>query len=74
MITSRRVTLFDIADALGISIGTVHRALHDRPGVNPITRTRVLQMSKSMGAWVIARTWPPAFSRKTRSFGCPSTP
>lgn len=49
MSISRRVTLFDIADALGISTGTVHRALHDHPGVNALTRTRVLQMSKSMG-------------------------
>lgn len=49
MSTSRRVTLFDIADALGISTGTVHRALHDHPGVNPLTRMRVLQVSKNMG-------------------------
>jgi LacI family transcriptional regulator len=49
MTISRRVTLFDIADALGISTGTVHRALHDHPGVNPMTRVRVLQMSKNMG-------------------------
>jgi LacI family transcriptional regulator len=49
MTISRRVTLFDIADALGISTGTVHRALHDHPGVNAMTRTRVLQMSKNMG-------------------------
>src|SRR5947208_9846401 len=49
MTTSHRVTLFDIAEALSISTGTVHRALHDHPGVNPMTRTRVLQMSKDMG-------------------------
>ncbi len=49
MIISSRVTLFDIADALGISTGTVHRALHNHPGVNPMTRTRVLQMSTNMG-------------------------
>src|SRR5437763_14581788 len=49
MSTSRRVTLFDIADALGISTGTVHRALHDHPGVNAMTRIRVLQFSKNMG-------------------------
>jgi LacI family transcriptional regulator len=46
---NRRVTLFDIADALGISTGTVHRALHDHPEVNPMTKTRVLRMSKNMG-------------------------
>jgi LacI family transcriptional regulator len=45
----RRVTLFDLAEALGISTGTVHRALHDHPGVSPVTRKRVLQMAKSMG-------------------------
>jgi len=49
MTISRRVTLFDIANALGISTGTVHRALHGNPDVNPMTRTRVLQMSKNMG-------------------------
>src|SRR5437667_5324202 len=49
MTISRRVTLFDIANALGISTGTVHRALHGNPDVNPMTRTRVLQVSKNMG-------------------------
>jgi LacI family transcriptional regulator len=44
-----KATLFDIADALGISTGTVHRALHNHPGVSPVTRTRVLQVSKSLG-------------------------
>jgi LacI family transcriptional regulator len=38
----------DIAKALGVSIGTVDRALHGRPGVNPITRTRVLRMAKEL--------------------------
>lgn len=44
----KRVTLFDLADALDVSTGTVHRALHDHPGVSPLTKTRVLQMAKSM--------------------------
>lgn len=39
----------DIAKALGVSIGTVDRALHDRRGVNPLTKSRVLQMAKTMG-------------------------
>lgn len=39
----------DIAEALGISIGTVDRALHDRRGVNPLTKSRVIQMAKAMG-------------------------
>ena len=47
--TRRNATLFDIADALGISTGTVHRALHNHPGVSAATRSRVLQVSKSLG-------------------------
>ena len=42
-------TLRDIAQALGTSIGSVHRALHDNPGVSPATKTRVLQMAKTLG-------------------------
>jgi LacI family transcriptional regulator len=44
----RKVTLFDLAAALGISTGTVHRALHNHAGVSSLTKTRVLQMAKSM--------------------------
>jgi LacI family transcriptional regulator len=44
----KKVTLFDLADALGISTGTVHRALHDHQGVSALTKTRVLQMAKTM--------------------------
>jgi LacI family transcriptional regulator len=43
------VTIRDIADALGISIGTVDRALHDRPRIDPATRERVLAAARSMG-------------------------
>jgi LacI family transcriptional regulator len=42
-------TLHDIAKALRISIGTVHRALHDRPDVSPVTKARVLQMARALG-------------------------
>jgi LacI family transcriptional regulator len=38
----------DLAEALGISTGTVHRALHNHPDVNALTKTRVLQMAKTM--------------------------
>jgi LacI family transcriptional regulator, galactose operon repressor len=38
----------EIANALGISIGTVDRALHDRPGISPVTREKVLSMAKSL--------------------------
>jgi LacI family transcriptional regulator len=46
---SRQTGIKDIADALGISIGTVDRALHARPGVNPTTRDRVLRMADKLG-------------------------
>ncbi len=45
----KSVTLQDIADALGVSTGTVHRALHDHSGVNELTKTKVLGMAKAMG-------------------------
>jgi LacI family transcriptional regulator len=32
-----------------VSIGTVDRALHERPGINPMTRAKVLMMAKTMG-------------------------
>jgi LacI family transcriptional regulator len=39
----------DIAKSLGISIGTVDRALHDRSGVSPKTKARVLQAAERLG-------------------------
>jgi len=45
----KRATIYDIADALGVSVGSVHRALNDRPGVSAVTRQRVLQMAEKLG-------------------------
>ena len=42
-------TLGDIAKSLSTSIGTVHRALHDNPGVSAATKARVLQMARTLG-------------------------
>jgi LacI family transcriptional regulator len=39
----------DIARALKVSIGTVDRALHERPGVSEKTKSRVLKMAKELG-------------------------
>lgn len=39
----------EIARALGVSIGTVDRALHDRPGISPQTRARVLGLVRTLG-------------------------
>lgn len=38
-----------LADHLQISIGTVSRALNDRPDVNPVTRQRVLEAAAELG-------------------------
>jgi LacI family transcriptional regulator len=42
------VGIREIANALGISIGTVDRALHDRPGISPSTRANVLRMAQRL--------------------------
>ena len=39
----------EIAESLGLSIGTVDRALHNRPGINEQTRRRILQHAKALG-------------------------
>jgi hypothetical protein len=38
----------DIAEALQISTGTVDRALHNKPGISPLTRQRVLSMANAI--------------------------
>ena len=43
------VGIKELARALGVSIGTVDRALHDRPGINALTRARVLTMAQTLG-------------------------
>jgi LacI family transcriptional regulator len=40
-----RAGIKEIARALGISIGTVDRALHNRSGISPATRAQVLKMA-----------------------------
>jgi LacI family transcriptional regulator len=46
---ARRVGIKDIARALDVSIGTVDRALHDKPGINAATRARVLATAEALG-------------------------
>lgn len=43
------VGIKDIARALGVSTGTVDRALHGKPDVSPTTRERVLRMAETLG-------------------------
>jgi LacI family transcriptional regulator len=45
----KKPTIVDIANALGVSTATVHRALHNHPNTTAMTKNRVLQMAKKMG-------------------------
>lgn len=45
----KRSSIKDIAQALGISIGTVDRALHGRSRISPETRDRVLKKVEQLG-------------------------
>src|SRR5439155_26554410 len=38
-----------IAELANVSIGTVDRALHGRPGINEETRQRILQVARQVG-------------------------
>ena len=46
---SKRSGIPRIAELAGVSIGTVDRALHGRPGINDETRQRVLDIAKKIG-------------------------
>lgn len=45
---NQRVTILHIAKELNISIGTVDRALHGRPGINEETRRKVLEKADEL--------------------------
>ena len=45
----KRVTIKDIAEKAGVSIGTVHCALNGKPGVGDDTRARVVETARQMG-------------------------
>ncbi len=44
-----RVTIQDIADALGISRNTVSKAINNSPGLSPATREKILQKAAELG-------------------------
>lgn len=48
-ITRNSSGIKDIARALKVSIGTVDRALHGRPGVSDKTKARVMKMAEQLG-------------------------
>lgn len=48
-VSMKQSSIKDIAQALGISIGTVDRALHGRDRISPATRSRVLKKAEQLG-------------------------
>lgn len=44
----KKPTIYDIAKALGVSTGTVNRALHNKPEISEETKKRVLDMAAQM--------------------------
>jgi LacI family transcriptional regulator, repressor for deo operon, udp, cdd, tsx, nupC, and nupG len=47
--SEKKVTIRDIADAAGVSIGTVSRALKNQSGLSEQTRTVILRVAKKLG-------------------------
>ena len=45
----KRPTMYGIAEKLGISSGSVYRALNNKGRISPQTRQRVLDAAKEMG-------------------------
>lgn len=44
----KKVTVYDLADALGVSVGTIYRALHNKGRISPATKKKVLEMAEKM--------------------------
>ena len=42
------VTIYDVAQAAGVGIGTVSRAINDSPQINPDTKSRILKIIKQL--------------------------
>ncbi len=48
-IVSVKVTFKEISEICGVSLGTVDRAINNRPGIHPETRARILEVAKQLG-------------------------
>lgn len=49
MTDKRGVTIRELAQAAGVSIGTVSRALKGQPGLSEQTRSQVLDVAQQLG-------------------------
>lgn len=45
----KRITIYDIAEKTGVSVGTVNRALNNKPRISPATKKLVLDTAKELG-------------------------
>ncbi len=45
----KKVTIYDIAEKAGVSIGTVNRALNGKARISPTTKQRVLETAQALG-------------------------
>ncbi|QEH40712.1 LacI family DNA-binding transcriptional regulator [Chitinophaga sp. XS-30] len=61
---TNKITIYDIAQALGLSASTVSRALQNNPLINEETREKVQQMATEMG---YVPNWIASSLRKKRS-------
>ncbi len=59
------VTIQQLADACGVSRGTVDRALHNKKGVRPEVAARILEMARMMG-YISPRSCPVVAERPVR--------
>ncbi len=46
--TDKKPTIYDLADALGVSVGTVYRALHNTGRISKVTKARILEKAEEM--------------------------
>lgn len=65
---ARRVTISDIAERAGVSIGAVSFALNGRKGVSEATRERVLRVADELG-WAPSNAARSLAEAKTETFG-----
>jgi LacI family transcriptional regulator len=49
MTKNKEITIYDIADRLGVSSATVSRALKNNPAINEITKRKILDAARELG-------------------------
>ena len=47
--SSRKITVKDLAQLCGVSIGTIDRAINNRGGINPETKQKILDAAAKYG-------------------------